>query len=80
MDYINLNKKMSKIKWLLNDAPSLPVSTFVVDPNIFNGNIRDLDRKLDTLRWDILFEFEVHVDFEFEHDNFTGKTTINVIS
>lgn len=70
---------MSKIKWILNDAPSLPVSTFRVDPEIVNGNWLDLDRKFDELRISIWEEFNVHVGFDFEYDRFTGKTTINVV-
>lgn len=70
---------MSKIEWLLNDEPSLPVSTLRVDPNIVTGDWLGLHRKLDVLRQDINMELDVFVGFEFEYDNFTGKTTIHVI-
>ncbi len=70
---------MSKIQWLLNDSPSLPVSTLRVDPGILDGDVFDLKRKFDVLRDDIWMEFDIIVGFEIEIDSYTGIPTINVV-
>lgn len=70
---------MSKIQWILNDVPSLPVSTLRVDPGILEGDWLSLNRKFDVLRDDIWMELDVHVGFEIDIDSHTGRPTINVV-
>jgi hypothetical protein len=70
---------MSKIQWLINDAPSLPVSSFMIDPHILDGDVLSLQRKFDILRDEILMEFNVHVGFEIEIEMYTGNAIIHVV-
>ena len=70
---------MSKIQWLLNDAPSLPVSTFVVDTTIMVGDPMDVERKFRARAEEIYMELDVHVWFEICIDSLTNIPYIEVI-
>lgn len=70
---------MSKIQWILNDVPSLPLSTLRVSNDIFLGDPTDIRRKFDMLSNDIEMELGVPVWFKIENDAWFGNPQITVI-
>lgn len=71
---------MSKIRWILNDKPSLPLCTLRVSSDILLGDPTDLKRKFDTLSNDIEMELGVPVWFKIEYgDSHYESPQITVI-
>jgi len=75
--YLKTNT-MRKIQWLLNDAPSLPVSTFIVNTTIIIGDPMHVERKFRALAEEIYMEFDIHVWFEICLDSLTNRPYIEI--
>jgi hypothetical protein len=58
---------MSKIPWILNDVPSLPLSTLRVSNDIFLGDPTNLVRKFNLLSDNIEAELGVPVWFDITY-------------